>query len=783
MKAVEVREQVRLPLRRCVELVLSGVRFRLFRAAITVGIIGLAVAFLMTMVSESLIGRRVGEAVRQETLPREAMLYWVGRLGGELTEEQLTGDLAATARARRGEIDAQMVMDFKAWGGLTDKQLTALRNVAVRQEDYDRYFAKTLSETERRTLVKEARGADLYRWLLAPENWSAFLGGLERVKKPLPSLAGSDQAPEVDLKAFLTDWQATAAERQAVLDGSRAPLAKARQTVLNGRQPKEVLARSDPGLLAGQLDQCGFHATGAQMAMVRRHADLSLDAERIEAVSRAAAFKTAFAEHFSLEATDVDQDALFTRLSNSRSAAWFVAETDKTAGLADPHLSDAGVQEAAAAALPIAEADLAMTLAETTTNPDVAAEIALLGQLTPEQVRQLAPVARREKKYVDFFDILPAEKREELQLPGGRLTHEWLTGLGEKGQAFLALLRSVDKDRKFPDEKPQEQFPQFLAQWRQTEPLREAVRAGRGEIFSAVGKALQTRAPGETDLAKLDTKALTEAIAAAGVKRQITPETIEIIRRQIGLVRASEKISRLIETPAIREWLSRQIQPPKDARGRRTISDEVWAKSLTGRDLLEYASTMEGGRRLRGYLDKLAGIHPLEMTPARVQAVAEYWTKEKTLSDIEAGVGANVGEGSRWGFSGRTVWLLVVSFLVCVVGIANAMLMSVTERFREIATMKCLGATDRFIMLNFVLESCIQGVAGGLAGTALGLILGTLRGLGSYGWIAMANYPTGEVAAAAGISLIAGVMISALAAVYPAWVAARLAPMEAMRIE
>ena len=51
-------------------------------------------------------------------------------------------------------------------------------------------------------------------------------------------------------------------------------------------------------------------------------------------------------------------------------------------------------------------------------------------------------------------------------------------------------------------------------------------------------------------------------------------------------------------------------------------------------------------------------------------------------------------ETTEKGISTKDIWLIVMSLIVCVVGIANSMLMAVTERFREIGTMKCLGALD-----------------------------------------------------------------------------------------
>lgn len=127
--------------------------------------------------------------------------------------------------------------------------------------------------------------------------------------------------------------------------------------------------------------------------------------------------------------------------------------------------------------------------------------------------------------------------------------------------------------------------------------------------------------------------------------------------------------------------------------------------------------------------------------------------------------------------------MLAVSMLVCGIGIANAMLMSVTERFREIATMKCLGALDGMIMGIFVLESCFLGLVGGLMGALLGAAIALGRMLVAFGPGFAAAFPVGEVALAMFVAAGTGIALAALAAVYPAFKAARLAPMEAMRVQ
>jgi len=130
----------------------------------------------------------------------------------------------------------------------------------------------------------------------------------------------------------------------------------------------------------------------------------------------------------------------------------------------------------------------------------------------------------------------------------------------------------------------------------------------------------------------------------------------------------------------------------------------------------------------------------------------------------------------------RTVWLLALSLLVCLVGITNAMLMSVMERFREIGTMKCLGALDSFILKLFFLESVFLGAAGSLAGALLGTLLASAQLHARFGAMA-GRVSWGMLAGSAAGSAAVGVVITAAAALYPARRAARMDPIAAMRVE
>ncbi len=128
-------------------------------------------------------------------------------------------------------------------------------------------------------------------------------------------------------------------------------------------------------------------------------------------------------------------------------------------------------------------------------------------------------------------------------------------------------------------------------------------------------------------------------------------------------------------------------------------------------------------------------------------------------------------------------WLVILSLLVCVVGIVNAQLMAVTERFREIGTMKCLGALDRFILRLFILEAGIQGLAGAGIGALLGAAFSLFNGWLRFGTVAITSVSWNSVLLSIVVAIGVGCLLSLVGVFYPALVAARMQPVEAMRVE
>ena len=126
----------------------------------------------------------------------------------------------------------------------------------------------------------------------------------------------------------------------------------------------------------------------------------------------------------------------------------------------------------------------------------------------------------------------------------------------------------------------------------------------------------------------------------------------------------------------------------------------------------------------------------------------------------------------------RQSWLVATSLLMCLVGVTNSMLMSVGERFREIGTIKCLGASDGFVVKIFVFEALLLGVIG--SGT--GSVLGTL-GMSLFASRSGSPVATSTILLTIGAGLLAGTLLTVCAAIAPAIQAAKMPAAAALRVE
>ncbi|HNX31064.1 MAG TPA: ABC transporter permease [Holophaga sp.] len=121
--------------------------------------------------------------------------------------------------------------------------------------------------------------------------------------------------------------------------------------------------------------------------------------------------------------------------------------------------------------------------------------------------------------------------------------------------------------------------------------------------------------------------------------------------------------------------------------------------------------------------------------------------------------------------------MVSIALLVGGIGIMNIMLVSVTERTREIGLRKAVGAKRRDVLTQFLIEAALLSVFGGFVGILLGYAIGAALSNALIG--TMGSVPLWAVLCAFGIPAVIGVAFG----LYPAWKASRLDPIESLRYE
>ena len=183
------------------------------------------------------------------------------------------------------------------------------------------------------------------------------------------------------------------------------------------------------------------------------------------------------------------------------------------------------------------------------------------------------------------------------------------------------------------------------------------------------------------------------------------------------------------------------------------------------------------------YVITVSTKDPLKMDAAEGEAIATFrkvrGLNAKQSDDFEILKSDAVAQILMQNLTYVTLGAIVIALITLIgasIGLMNIMLVSVTERTREIGVRKAIGATPSVIRKQFLMEAIVICLIGGIAGIVLGIAIGNLLALGlgadfiiPWKWM--------------GLGLTVCVVVGMLSGYYPASKASKLDPVEALRYE
>lgn len=375
-----------------------------------------------------------------------------------------------------------------------------------------------------------------------------------------------------------------------------------------------------------------------------------------------------------------------------------------------------------------------------------------------KRVADMVASAEKEKIYTDFFAKIPTGKR--LALIGrreGRTAIEYVRDNWEKFCMDIAPM----VDLKVPGRL--DGLKSFVGEYTAYAfEISDFQRLWNAKVDQAAALLAEAKSDSKVhDLVWVETAPAADvekwraSVTALGFT--LSADDLELVRSQLARATLKNNLLAKLNSQEIRTAWTKAFHEKK-----RTSAEEKMLLLADPR-----ASEVLG-----------AGFDKAALADAAKRAASD-----RNLARLERLLLVETGDDLPGTLRGRQIFLLCISFVVCMVGIANAMLMSITERFREIATMKCLGATDHYILLQFMMEAALQGIAGGVLGVVVGFAIAFVRNVFVLGSAMFVNWPLLGIISCAVFSLFTGVLLAVLASVQPSWSASRMAPMDAMRVE